>query len=168
MIRNRIAQATLALTLGGFAAMAQQAPAPPQGQTAEAQQKAYAQMMLKDLQKDKNSIVDEAMGLDPADKAKFWSIYDGYQKEMNGIWKQRAANVKKYAANYTSMTDPVADELASTALGIQAQVLSLRKKYYGEMKQALGAKVAARFLQVEDALGQLIGLQLASEIPLVK
>lgn len=36
------------------------------------------------------------------------------------------------------------------------------------MKTALGAKVAARFLQVENMLGQIIGLQINSEIPLVK
>ena len=43
----------------------------------------------------------------------------------------------------------------------------LMKKYYGQMKSALGSKVAARFLQVETALSNLIDLQLNAEIPLM-
>jgi len=168
MIRSKLLTTTAVACLTLPFALAQEAPAPPQSPSAQSQEKAYAQMLMKDLQRDKNSIVDQAMGLDPADKAKFWSIYDGYQKEMKGIWQQRAANIKKYAANYNNMTDGVADELANTAMSIQSQVLAIRKKYYEQVKATLGAKVAARFLQVEDALGQVIGLQLASEIPLVK
>jgi hypothetical protein len=169
MIRSKMLQAAAAVCLTLPLAMAQEAPAAPsKTPSAQAQQKAYGEMLLKDLANDKNAVVDQAMALDPADKAKFWGVYDGYQKEMKGIWQQRAANIKKYAGSYDKMTDPVADELANTALSIQGQVLAIRKKYYGQMKQALGAKVAARFLQVEDALGQVIGLQLASEIPLVK
>jgi len=35
------------------------------------------------------------------------------------------------------------------------------------MKAALGPKAAARFWQVETMLGQLIGLQLGAEVPLM-
>ena len=66
------------------------------------------------------------------------------------------------------MTDAVADQLVSTALNIEVQNRALRRKYYAQIKTAMNARVAARFLQVESALGNLIGLQLASEIPLMK
>ncbi len=66
------------------------------------------------------------------------------------------------------MSDPVADELANASLGIESQTTTIRKKYYGLMKTALGPKVAARFLQVEGALGHVMLLQLASQLPLIE
>ena len=125
-------------------------------------------MMRKDLRMQKQSIVDQAMGLEAAQKAQFWGIYDTYQKELNGIWDQRIANIQKYADNYENMTDPIADELALKAIDIAQQTVTLRKKYYNQMKAAMGARVAARFLQTEAMLGNIIDLQIGSQIPLVQ
>lgn len=141
-----------------------QAPA----QADAAQIKAYVDMMRKDIRKESQAIVDAAMDLEAGDKAKFWGVYEKYQKEASTIWDQRMANIKKYAQNFEKLSDPVADELANTSLNIESQVTALRKKYYGLMKAALGPKVAARFLQVEGSLNQVLLLQLASQIPLIE
>jgi hypothetical protein len=132
------------------------------------QTQAYADLMRKNLRTEKQSIVDAAMELEAADKAKFWAVYEKYQQELNGIGDQRLANIKKYAENYSNMTDAVADQLAITALNIEDQNKALKRKYYAQFKTAMNARVAARFLQVESALGHLIDLQLATEIPLIK
>lgn len=128
----------------------------------------YADLLRKDLRTQKQSIVDQAMGLEAGQKVVFWGIYDKYQKELNGIWDLRIANIKKYADNYNKMTDTVADELAVKAIDLEAQRNALKKKYYAEFKAKMGPRVAARFLQTETALGNLIDLQLASEIPLIE
>ncbi len=129
---------------------------------------ALTDMMRKDLRMQKQSIVDQAMGLEAAQKAQFWGIYDSYQKELNGIWDQRIANIQNYADNYQNMTDAVADQLALKAIDIAQQTVTLRKKYYNQMKAAMGARVAARFLQTEAMLGYIIDLQIGSQIPLVQ
>jgi gamma-glutamyl phosphate reductase len=134
----------------------------------QAQVKAYVDMMRKDIRKEAQSIVDAAMDLEAADKARFWGVYEKYQKEMTGTWDQRMANIKKYAQNFEKLSDPVAEELANTSLNIESQVTAIRKKYYGLMKAALGPKVAARFLQVEASLNHILMLQLASQIPLIE
>jgi hypothetical protein len=126
------------------------------------------EMMRKDLRMQKQSIVDQAMGLEAAQKAQFWGIYDKYQKELNLIWDQRIANIQKYADNYQTMTDTVADELAVKMLDVAQQNLALRKKYYAQVKATLGARVAARFLQTETMVGDLVELQIGSQIPLVQ
>jgi len=125
-------------------------------------------MMRKDLRMQKQSIVDQAMELEAAQKAQFWAIYDKYQKELNAIWDQRIANIQKYADAYQNMTDTVADEIAVKALDIAQQNLALKKKYYAQVKAAMGPRVAARFLQTEAMLWDLIELQIGSQIPLVK
>jgi hypothetical protein len=145
-------------------AWAQTTPAQPNEQNLQA----LTDMMRKDLRMQKQSIVDQAMGLEAAQKAQFWGIYDTYQKELNGIWDQRIANIQKYADNYENMTDPIADELALKAIDIAQQTVTLRKKYYNQMKAAMGARVAARFLQTEAMLGNIIDLQIGSQIPLVQ
>ena len=136
--------------------------------TRQDQIKAYIEMLRKDIRADRNTIVDQAMSLEPAGKAKFWGVYDKYSNEVKGLWDQRLANIMKYADNFEKMTDPIADELAAKALDIQTQRLAILKKYYGQMKDALGPRVAARFLQVEAMLNDIIDLQLGSEIPLVE
>jgi len=107
------------------------------------------------------------MGLDSGQKAKFYPIYEKYEKELATIWDKRLANIKKYADNYPDVSDAVADELVANAQASQAERAALWKRYYGQMKSALGSKVAARFLQVENALSNLIDLQLTSGIPLM-
>jgi hypothetical protein len=113
-------------------------------------------------------MIDQAMGLDAGDKAKFWGIYQGFQKELDVIWDVRLANVKKYAETYQSMTDPIADQIVESALSNEQQVTALKKKYYAQFKPAIGAKAAARWLQVETALGDLAMLQLLSQVPLLQ
>lgn len=129
---------------------------------------AYIDMMRKDLRSAKQTIVDQAMGLEPAEKAKFWAVYDKYQGEVKSLWDQRLANMKKYADNYEMMTDTVADELATKSMELESQRAAIRKKYYQQMKTALGARAAARFLQTEVMLDHLIDLQIGSELPLIK
>jgi len=133
----------------------------------EEQIKAYVNMLRKDVRGEWQSIVDQAMALEPADKAKFWGVYDGYQKEMKALWDRRLANIKLYAQNFDKMTDATADKIAAAAMANEQDNVALRNKYYGQMKAALGPRSAARFWQVETMLGQLIGLQLGAEIPLM-
>jgi hypothetical protein len=130
--------------------------------------KAYMDLMRKDLRTQKQSLVDQGMGLEAAQKAQFWTIYGGYQKALDAIWDLRIANIKKYADNFDKMTDPVADELANAMLGIEGQRTALRKKYYTEYKTQMGARVAARFLQVEATIGAMMDLQVGTEIPIIK
>ena len=129
--------------------------------------KEYTDLLRKDLRKEKSAVVDLAMGLDSTQKSKFYPIYEKYEKELSSIWDKRLANINKYAENYPNVSDAVADQLVANAQATQGERSALMKKYYGQMKSALGSKVAARFLQVETALSNLIDLQLNAEIPLM-
>jgi hypothetical protein len=135
--------------------------------TADKTTKDYMDLLRKDLRKEKSSVVDQAMGLDSAQRVKFYPIYEKYEKELARIWDKRLANIKKYAENYPNVSDAVADELVASAQASRDEREALWKKYYVQVKSALGSKVAARFLQVENALSNLIDLQLNSEIPLM-
>ena len=128
----------------------------------------YIDLMRKDMRKEKQSIVDQAMRLDAAQKSQFWAIYADYQVALDAIWDQRFANMKTYADNIGKMTDAVADQLSVKMMDLEGQRTALRKKYYQLYKEKMGARTAARFLQVEYSLACLIDLQLASEVPLLE
>ena len=125
-------------------------------------------MMRKDAQKDRIQAVNAAMELDSAQSAKFWPIYDQYTAEREKVNDRLLAGIKDYAANYSNMTDTKADELADVSMKLDADRLAIRRKYYGQVKAALGAKTAARFAQVEGMLDAVRRLQIGSELPLIK
>jgi hypothetical protein len=150
-------------TVGCLVAVSAWAQAPNEKNT-----QAYVDLLRKDLRTQKQSLVDQAMGLEAPQKAQFWTIYEGYQKELSAIWDQRIANIKKYAENFEKMTDPIADELATKMLNIEGQRTALRKKWYAEYKAKMGARVAARFLQTEATIGSMMDIQLGTEIPIIQ
>jgi hypothetical protein len=153
----------VALTVGWLVTALAWAQAPDEKKT-----QAYFDLMKKDLRTQKQSLVDQAMGLEAAQKAQFWTIYEGYQTVLSAIWDQRVANIKKYADNFEKMTDTIADELAAKMLDIEGQRTALRKKYYAEYKAKMGARVAARFLQTEATIGSMMELQIGTEIPIIQ
>ncbi|HYV66557.1 MAG TPA: hypothetical protein VE964_09975, partial [Myxococcales bacterium] len=75
---------------------------------------------------------------------------------------------KDYAAHYDSMTDAKAKTLVNQALDLQAQRISLLKKYFPQFEKALGATDAAKLVQVEHLIMAAIDLQLAAEMPLIE
>lgn len=155
--------ALLVSALMGTAAFAQAT-----SETEKKSMEEYVKLLRQDVRANRNAVVDEAMALEPADKAKFWTIYDKYDKEMRTVWDQRLGGIKKYAETYDKMTDQTADELANGVFSNETQASALRKKYYGQVKDALGAKTAARFVQVESVLDRIVTLQLLANLPLIQ
>jgi hypothetical protein len=158
------------LTTGlGWAQTAAKPAAKPATKTAtKTAEDKYIDLMRKDLRKEKQSVVDQAMGLDASKKAQFWAIYTDYQTALDAIWDQRIANITKYADNAEKMTDEIADQLASKMMDLEGQRSALRNKYFKLYKEKMGVRIAARFLQVEYSLAALIELQIASELPILQ
>jgi hypothetical protein len=127
----------------------------------------YIELMRTNVRDQKAEIMGSVMELNAADSAKFWPIYSEYDAELSKINDLRVANIKEYAANYSQMTDEKADELIQNAVNYRKQRAELLAKYYGRVKESLGAVTAARFAQIEDQLLLLIDLQIASSLPIV-
>lgn len=175
MIKNCMTAFTLSLCLASASALMAQDAAPAQSAaptaptTAPQQQQnldAYVSLLRKDVASQKFEVMDAVMQLNEDQSAKFWPIYRDYQQELTKINDQRIVNIKQYAQNYTNLTDSQADELVQNALDYRKQRMDLLVKYYGQVKQALGAVTAARFVQVEDQLLLLIDLKIDSMLPI--
>jgi hypothetical protein len=128
--------------------------------------KEYIALLRKDVKAEKSKLMGAVMQLDADDAAKFWPIYKEYTVELDKVNDLRVANILDYSQHYANLTDDKADELVRNAMQFQQQRNELLGKYYGRMKQELGAVTAARFLQVEHQLLLLIDLQIDSQLPI--
>jgi hypothetical protein len=127
----------------------------------------YIELLRSNVRQQKAEIMGAVMQLDIDQSAKFWPIYSEYDAELTKLNNLRLANIKEYANNYDQMTDAKADELIQKAFDFRKQRSELLAKYYDRVKASLGAIQAARFLQVEDQLLQIIDLQIESALPIV-
>ena len=129
--------------------------------------RAYIELLRTDVKKSKSQVLGDVMQLDAAQSAKFWPVYKDFESDLSGLGDKVMSVVKTYAENYLNMTDAAADGIATQILAIEMQRNELKKKYYERFKTAVGAIVAARFLQVENQLERLIDLQIAAELPVI-
>jgi len=126
------------------------------------------EIMRSDLRTEKMAIVTRAMQLTEAQSEKFWPVYKEYEVDMVKLNDERVNIIKEYAANYDSMTDEVAKSLIDRSFKLRDARNKTLKKYVTKMSKAVDMKTAARWAQVEAALGSAIDLQIASELPLLQ
>jgi len=69
---------------------------------------------------------------------------------------------------HETLSDAKASDIAKGVFEVDQMTLDLRKKYFQELSTVVSAKTAARFLQLERRLQQLVDVQLASGYPLIK
>lgn len=130
--------------------------------------RAYIELLRTDVKKAKSQILSDVMQFDPEQAAIFWPIYKDFDTGLTKTGEQILDLVKTYAANYDSMTNETADQLATKLMDIEQQRNELKRTYYGKIKSALDAITAARFLQVENQLEKLIDLEIAAQLPVIK
>lgn len=131
-------------------------------------QEQYMELLRQDINTQKTAILTEAMALDAAQAEKFWPIVREYDLERARIADRRVAVIKKYAANYETMTSDMADEIMGESMKIDSDMMNLKKDYYKKISKELSAVEGARFVQVENFVDNLLRLQVQSELPLVQ
>jgi len=128
----------------------------------------YIDLIRADVKAEKVQILGAMMQFSPDEASTFWPIYKTYDADLTKLGDQKLALIKEYADNYDSMTDEKADELVEKNFALVSARNALLKNCYEQVKSKMGAKTAARFVQVEHQLVMIIDLQIASELPAVK
>ncbi|HSF15190.1 MAG TPA: hypothetical protein VLK65_06525 [Vicinamibacteria bacterium] len=127
--------------------------------------------ILRDkLKADKKLLIAENLGLTEAQSAKFWPVYEEYQKELTGINQRLVKVIQSYANEYnaSTLTDAKAKSLMEEALSIEEAEVALKKKYLARLEGVIPAMNAVRYLQIENKIRALIRFDLAASIPLVE
>ena len=154
-----------AFALAGTLATAQ---TPTPDQTKEANINAYISMLRKDIKKDKVSVLTQLMELGPEQSAKFWPIYNEYDKSLTKLGDERIVFIRMYADNFSSLSSEMATKIAMGMMDVESRRVDLRKQYFQRFSQALTPKDAVRWLQVEAQIEKLLDLQILSNLPIVE
>jgi hypothetical protein len=126
------------------------------------------EMLRLDLRAQRSELVAANMNLTATQAQTFLPIYLDYDSELQNLWNERLKLIAQYATQYETLTDDQADALLVAMLDLDSDLVKLRKKYYREFKDALGAKIAARFMQIDRRLNNLLEIQAQQSIPLVR
>ncbi len=117
--------------------------------------------------KSKADLVKQYMNLSDAQSAAFTKVYDNYETERKNLGQAKFQLINDYAQNYATLTDAKADELAKGTLKNHLAYEKLYSKTYGQVKKAVGAINAAKFIQLEVYLQTIIRAEILESIPFI-
>ncbi len=115
--------------------------------------------------KDKRTLIESYMKLDPEKAAAFWPVYEQFEIARKEIGKERILIIDEYIEKFTHIGDAEADELATRSLKNDAALNKLYSSYYPKFKKATSAMDAAKFLQVEFYITNTIRNVVQQELP---
>jgi Spy/CpxP family protein refolding chaperone len=153
----------LMLSLTAVAAVAQESPAKPAQSDEEALKSLRAEM-----QASKADVMAKNLTLTADQAAKFWPMFQAYQKEQNAILDEQLVAIKNFVDSYETLTDAQALALMNGHFDRDARVNALRKKWLGEFQKVLPGKVAVRAMQIDRRLSMAIQSEMAAHIPLAR
>jgi hypothetical protein len=125
-------------------------------------------LLRSDVQAQKTDIIGKTMQLSDTDAKAFWPLYREYANKQQTLGDQRVSVIKDYAAQYDTLTDAQADSLMDRMIKFNKSRNDLTALYFPKFKKAIGAKQAAKFIQVDNRLTLLVDLQLANSIPIIQ
>ncbi|HJR77307.1 MAG TPA: hypothetical protein VJ805_10045 [Nitrospiraceae bacterium] len=128
-----------------------------------------AQILLDKIKADKKLLVANNMDLTDAEAARFWPLYDEYQRGLDQVNQNLASTILEYAEAYDkgAIPDATASKLLDEALLVEEAEVALKKTYAAKFTEVLPAAKAARYLQIETKIRSMLRLDLARNIPLV-
>ena len=165
---NPVSRAVVMVAVIATGTMAAQQAAVSPAETRDANLRAYVELLRADIRAQKVAFITELMDFTGAEDKAFWPIYRAYDAELATINDERVTGIEEYARNYEKLSDEMADKLAMKALELESRRTALKAKYYARLKAELSPKTAARFLQVENQLMQIIDLQITASLPIIK
>jgi hypothetical protein len=167
-MKIRFAIVVVAALIFSLAISAQEKQVQDPAESKQLNMQTYVGLLRSDLKVSKRAIIKESMQLDDKQAEVFWPLYNQYDVEQTKLGDEKLALIEAYAHDFLTMNDQKADQLANQSLKIEDQRLALRRKYYDLMKKSLPATVVVRFFQLENQIDLIVGLQIASHLPIIE
>jgi Spy/CpxP family protein refolding chaperone len=146
---------------GGAPAAETRAPAPPSAEQTN------LQVLLDTVRANRKALVAVNLNLTDEESARFWPIYERYQKEMSAIGDRILKIVEDYVASFRDLSDEKALALMRAYLAAEEERLKVRRSYLDQFAQVLPGRTVARFYQLENKMEAVLQYDLAATIPVV-
>jgi len=128
------------------------------------------EILRQKIKADKRLVVAQNLNLTDAEGAKFWPVYEAYQKDLRQIDERLATVILAYADAYNKgpVTNEKAKKLLDEYLAIDDAEAKLKSATTPKILAALSAVKAARYVQIENKIRAAVRYELATAIPLVE
>jgi Spy/CpxP family protein refolding chaperone len=119
-----------------------------------------------DMQSSRADIMAKNMTLTADQAAKFWPVFNAYQKEQNVIMDAQLKGIQKFVESEDTLDDAAALGLMNAHLERDAKMTALRRKALSDFQKVLPTKLAVRAMQIDRRLSLVAQLEVVSQIPL--
>jgi hypothetical protein len=162
--------AVLAASLPLHAMAAEPAPG---AQTASytaptASQEEAISQFRNDLMADRADVMAKGLKMTADEAAKFWPLFEGFQKEQSAIVETQVKALKDYADQFKTLSDADALSYVNSLLELDQKMHDLRVKWLKKFQTAVPPRTAAGAIQLDRRLSHVTQVQLASQIPLIR
>ena len=151
----------VALALAPLAWSADPAPAAPTDEQIVAQ-------FRNDLMAKRADIMAKGLTLTSDQAAKFWPLFETFQKEQDVVVNEQIQATEQFAQHYQDLSDKDALTYVNALLARDEKMHDLRVKWLTKFQSVIPAKIAARAIQLDRRLGQVAQVQISQRIPLVR
>jgi len=153
--------AAVVLALAPLAWSADPAPAAPTDEQIVAQ-------FRSDLMAKRADIMAKGLTLTSDQAAKFWPLFETFQKEQDVVVNEQIQATEQFAQHYQDLSDKDALTYVNALLARDEKMHDLRVKWLTKFQSVIPAKIAARAIQLDRRLGQVAQVQISQRIPLVR
>jgi Spy/CpxP family protein refolding chaperone len=168
-VRHTLAFAVAVCLLGvsGHARTAAQQAVPASSVAAPAIDEVL-KAVRNDLQSSRSEIVAKNLPLTASQAAKFWPVFESYQKEQSVIMDEQMKSLQKYAEGFQTLDDAGALALINAHFDRDSRMNALRQKWLPEFQKVLPTKLAVRAMQIDRRVSLVQQLEFSSRIPLIQ
>jgi len=155
----------VALALAPLAWSADPAPA---AQTAPLTDEQVVAQFRSDMMAKRADIMAKGLTLTADQAAKFWPLFETYQKEQDVIVNEQIVATEEYARHYQTLSDKDSLTYVNMLLARDDKMHALRVKWLAKFQTVLPGGVAARAIQLDRRLSQVAQVQISQKVPLVR
>ena len=135
--------------------------------TAQPTTEQVMQQFRDDLQATAADVMAKGLTLNAEQAAKFWRMFDAFQKEQKAIIDEQLESLVEYRDTYKTISDANALAYANLLLERDQKIHDLRVKYLAKFQTVVPTRVAARAIRLDRRLGLVGQVKVSSQVPLI-
>ena len=128
----------------------------------------YVALLRSDIQTKKTDVIQRNITLSDDQARKFWPLQRSYENDLAKLGDQRLDVIRDYAKNWDDLNDETARSLGKRLLDYHKKRGDLHLKYFDRIAGEISLTIAAKFFQIEMQLEDIVDLDIASSVPLIK
>jgi len=149
-----------------FVAASAQAQAPAKQASTGPTSDDVLKTLRADMQSSRADVMAKNMTLTADQAAKFWPVFNAYQKEQNVIMDAQLKGIQKFVEHQDTLDDAEALGLMNAHLERDAKMTALRRKALADFQKVLPTKLAVRAMQIDRRLSLVAQMEVVAQLPL--